>query len=86
MVNFHGGGFVLGTLTAADWLCGQVAERAYATVVSVGYRLAPEYPAPTPYLDSWTATRWLVEHAVWSAAIRTGSPCSARAPGATWPR
>ena len=52
VVNFHGGGFVLGTLTAADWLCGQVAERAYATVVSVGYRLAPEYPAPTPFLDS----------------------------------
>ena len=63
VVNFHGGGFVLGTLTTADWLCGQVAERAYATVVSVGYRLAPEYPAPTPFLDSWTATRWLVENA-----------------------
>ena len=64
VINFHGGGFVLGTLTAADWLCGQVAERAYATVVSVGYRLAPEYPAPTPYIDAWTATRWLVENAV----------------------
>ena len=63
VVNFHGGGFVLGTLTASDWLCGQVAERASATVVSVGYRLAPEYPAPTAFLDSWTATRWLVEHA-----------------------
>ncbi len=63
VVNFHGGGFVLGTLTTADWLCGQVAERAYATVVSVGYRLAPEHPAPTPYTDAWTATRWLVENA-----------------------
>lgn len=63
VVNFHGGGFVLGTLTTADWLCGQVAGRAYATVVSVGYRLAPEHPAPTPFVDSWTATRWLVENA-----------------------
>ena len=63
VVNFHGGGFVFGNLTAADWLCGQVAARAEATVVSVGYRLAPEHPAPTPFLDSWTATRWLVEHA-----------------------
>ncbi len=63
VVNFHGGGFVLGTLTAADWLCGQLAARAQVTVVSVGYRLAPEFPAPVPFTDAWTATRWLVEHA-----------------------
>jgi acetyl esterase len=63
VINFHGGGFVLGNLTAADWLCGQVAARANVTVVSVGYRLAPESPAPGPFLDAWTATRWLVEHA-----------------------
>jgi acetyl esterase len=63
VVNFHGGGFVFGNLTTADWLCGQVAARASVTVVSVDYRLAPEFPAPTPFLDAWTATRWLVEHA-----------------------
>ena len=63
VVNLHGGGFVLGNLTAADWLCGQLAARAQVTVVSVGYRLAPEYPAPTPFLDAWTATRWLIENA-----------------------
>jgi acetyl esterase len=63
VVNFHGGGFVLGNLTAADWLCGQVAAGAHVTVVSVDYRLAPEHPAPTPFLDAWTATRWLVENA-----------------------
>lgn len=63
VVNFHGGGFVIGNLTAADWLCGHVAARADVTVVSVGYRLAPEFPAPTPFTDAWSATRWLVEHA-----------------------
>jgi acetyl esterase len=63
VINFHGGGFVLGNLTAADWLCGQLAARAGVTVVSVGYRLAPEHPAPLPYLDSWTATQWLIRHA-----------------------
>jgi acetyl esterase/lipase len=63
VINFHGGGFVLGNLTTGDWLCGQVAARAHVTVVSVDYRLAPEHPAPTPYLDAWTATRWLVENA-----------------------
>jgi acetyl esterase len=63
VINFHGGGFVLGNLTAADWLCGQLAARAGVTVVSIAYRLAPEYPAPVPFLDAWTATRWLVQHA-----------------------
>ena len=63
VINFHGGGFVLGNLTSADWLCGQVAVRAGVTVVSVAYRLAPEHPAPRPYLDAWTATQWLVENA-----------------------
>src|SRR5918997_1071640 len=63
VINFHGGGFVMGNLSAADWLCGQLAARAGVTVVSVGYRLAPEDPAPTPFTDTWSATRWLVEHA-----------------------
>ena len=63
VINFHGGGFVLGNLTAADWLCSQLAARSGVTVVSVGYRLAPEYPAPTPFLDSWTAAQWLITHA-----------------------
>jgi acetyl esterase len=63
VINLHGGGFVLGNLTTADWLCGQVAVGAGVTVVSVDYRLAPEHPAPTPYLDAWTATRWLIENA-----------------------
>lgn len=63
VINFHGGGFVLGNLTAADWLCGQLAARAGVTVVSVGYRLAPEYPAPMPFLDSWAAAQWLIAHA-----------------------
>ena len=63
VVNFHGGGFVYGNLTAADWLCGNLAGRARVTVVSVDYRLAPEFPAPIPYQDCLAATTWLVEHA-----------------------
>ena len=56
VVNFHGGGFVIGNLTAADWLCGNVAARTHAVVASVEYRLAPEHPAPVPFLDNWAAT------------------------------
>lgn len=56
VINFHGGGFVFGNLTGADWLCGQAAARAEVLVVSVDYRLAPEYPAPQPYEDTLGAT------------------------------
>lgn len=63
VVNLHGGGFVFGNLTGADWLCGQLADRVGAVVVSVDYRLAPEHPAPGPYEDAWAATCWLLEHA-----------------------
>ncbi|MFP5283079.1 MAG: alpha/beta hydrolase, partial [Actinomycetes bacterium] len=63
VVNFHGGGFVIGNLASTDWLCGQVAARAEALVVSVSYRLAPEHPAPGPYEDALAATAWLVDHA-----------------------
>lgn len=63
VVNFHGGGFVLGNLTAADWLCGNLAGRTGVTVASVEYRLAPEHPAPIPFADCWAVTRWLLGRA-----------------------
>lgn len=63
VVNFHGGGFVFGNLAQTDWLCGQVAARTPAVVVSVSYRLAPEFPAPVPYEDCQAATDWLIEEA-----------------------
>jgi len=63
VVNFHGGGFVYGNLTAGDWLCGNLAARTGTTVASVDYRLAPEHPAPIPFTDCWQAAQWLVEHA-----------------------
>jgi acetyl esterase len=63
VVNLHGGGFVFGNLTGADWLCGHVAAQAEVVVVSVDYRLAPEHPAPLPYQDALAATSWLLDHA-----------------------
>ena len=63
VVNFHGGGFVFGNIYQTDWLCGQVASRLGAVVVSVSYRLAPEHPAPIPFQDCRDATDWLQSHA-----------------------
>ena len=46
VVNFHGGGWTLGSLDQADWLCSNVAATVGAIVVSVDYRLAPSQRWP----------------------------------------
>jgi acetyl esterase len=62
VVFFHGGGFVAGDLDTHDGTCRQHAVGADAVVVSVDYRLAPEYPYPAAVDDAWAATQWVAEH------------------------
>ncbi len=63
LVFFHGGGFVLGTLDEFEPFCTFLAADARCIVVSVGYRLAPEWPFPAALDDAWAATRWVADHA-----------------------
>ena len=58
VLYFHGGGFVLGQLRMGDWLCGNVAARVGAVVVSVDYRLAPRHPFPAAVEDCYAALTW----------------------------
>jgi acetyl esterase len=62
VVNFHGGGWVCGDVRQSEWWCAGVAAGAGVVVVSVEYRLAPEYPFPIPAEDCYAATRWVAEH------------------------
>jgi acetyl esterase len=57
----HGGGYVIGN--AYDPSAILFAEHAGCTVVSVDYRLAPEYPFPAGPEDSYAALQWMVENA-----------------------
>lgn len=59
IVYFHGGGWVLGNVVNYDPLCTHLAAEVGAVVVSVDYRLAPEYPSPTPLHDAVDATTWI---------------------------
>ncbi|KAI8936787.1 hypothetical protein NX059_006031 [Plenodomus lindquistii] len=63
VINFHGGGFVLGTARDDARWCGIVVEQVGAVVVSVDYRLAPENPFPTAVEDGADAVLWLAQHA-----------------------
>jgi acetyl esterase len=63
IVYFHGGGFVAGSLDTHDGLCRSLANEIRANVLSVAYRLAPEYGFPAAVMDACAATRWIVAHA-----------------------
>jgi len=58
VVFFHGGGWVLGNVRGYDALCGFLADAVEALVVSVDYRMAPEFVAPQAALDCVDALRW----------------------------
>lgn len=61
VVNFHGGGWVLGDLDGNDWTCSNVAARVGARVVSVDYRLAPAHRFPAGVQDCYDALQWATE-------------------------
>jgi acetyl esterase len=56
---FHGGGFVFGSPALHDNVCRCLAKRATSLVVSVDYRLAPEFKFPAPIEDGWATLNWL---------------------------
>ena len=52
-----------GSIAQTEATCRALANRAGCAVISVDYRLAPEYKFPTAAEDSYLATRWVAEHA-----------------------
>ena len=60
---FHGGGWVIGNLETADATARHLAVQAECLVVSVDYRLAPEFKIPVPFDDCYAATEWIHKNA-----------------------
>ena len=63
IINFHGGGFTMGTATDDSRWAGAVVEEVDAVVVSVEYRLAPEYPFPVAVDDGVRTLNYLSTYA-----------------------
>jgi acetyl esterase len=61
LVWFPGGGWVLEGLGTHDAMSRRLANAAGATVICVGYRLAPEHRFPTPLDDCWDALNWAAQ-------------------------
>ena len=60
----HGGAFIVGSLEGARAAAGNIAVAGKARVLSIDYRLAPEYPYPAALEDVLTAYRWMLATAV----------------------
>ncbi|MBI41553.1 MAG: lipase [Leptospiraceae bacterium] len=62
MLYFHGGGFVIGDLDTTDAILRTLAIQSGLVILSVDYRLAPEYPYPAGAEDALEAYRWVLDH------------------------
>jgi acetyl esterase/lipase len=76
LVYFHFGGGVIGSLESCHRLCGLIAKEAGAPVMSVDYRLAPEFKFPSGLEDCMAAYSWAVDN-----AARYGAPVGKAAVG-----
>jgi acetyl esterase/lipase len=59
LIHLHAGGWCAGAADMQDWLLEQYCERLRLTVVSIGYRLAPENPYPAAPDDCEAALLWI---------------------------
>ena len=63
MLFAHGGGWCLGSLALYDRPCQALANATGRVILSVDYRLAPEYPFPQPLEDVYQALCWVAQQA-----------------------
>ena len=63
MVFFHGGGFVVGSVTSHDGICRFLSRHAGVRIVSVEYALAPENPYPAAVDDTYAAYQYVLANA-----------------------
>jgi acetyl esterase len=63
VLQFHGGGYVLGSLDSHESIARHHCAHAGVVVVSVDYHLAPEYRFPTQLHDGYAALCWVAAQA-----------------------
>ena len=73
----HGGGFIGGDLRDIEYATSGIAVAGNVIVVSLNYRLAPEYPYPAGLHDVRDSLDWLREHTP-SSTVTAGSRSAAR--------
>lgn len=65
IIYFHGGGWVTGNIDSYDKVCTTLARQTRHLVLSVDYRLAPEFPFPAAGEDCYRVSREIFLHPEW---------------------
>tara|TARA_Y100000385_G_scaffold225381_1_gene235811 strand:+ start:4049 stop:5026 length:978 start_codon:yes stop_codon:yes gene_type:complete len=58
----HGGGYCLGAMENDDHIVRQFVKETGCIMVSVDYRLAPEFPYPIALNDCYAVLAWIADH------------------------
>lgn len=78
LIYLHGGGFVTCSIESHEGLCKRIASGSGMRVLSVDYRLAPQYPYPAGPDDCEAVVKWALdgygqdEHGIERAQIALG--------------
>lgn len=69
IVIYHGGGHCVGYPEMELELARRVVQEFSAVCILPSYRLAPEYPSPYSFEDSWDTLRWVAKECSAASAI-----------------
>lgn len=72
-IYFHGGGWAMGSVDQEDAICRLISKHHEMTLVSVSYRLAPEYKCPIPLDDCVAGVDWALANLQASSAVIIGA-------------
>ena len=62
VIYTHGGGWVVGSLDTHAGCCRALSQQSGCSLISIDYRLAPEYQFPAAHDDSLEASRWVIDN------------------------
>lgn len=60
ILYLHGGGYCMGSCNTHRGMAAKLSRGAFARVLLIEYRLAPEHPFPAALEDAVSAYRWLI--------------------------
>lgn len=63
IIYFHGGGFVYYNIESHDYVTRRLCSMNDCVVISVDYKLAPEYSYPAAHSDAYTVIEYISKHA-----------------------
>lgn len=62
IIFIHGGGWVSGSVDTYTKTCIELADKTNRMVVSIDYRLAPEYPYPAGFDDCYDVVKYIFKN------------------------